>query len=192
MTREGEDGIIRMTCADCRCTCDDPWQGSLLCKQVHITKDAEISECGKYRYSLSRTWDRAKPLILWIMLNPSTADASVDDRTIKKIIKFSQRSGQFGGLLVGNLYAYRATDPSVMLRLGADKARGPKNIDRLHVMLGQAVGVVCAWGAPGGSSVPTWLRSDQYRLWCLGTNKNGSPCHPLYLKDSTEFQRWPG
>ena len=158
---------------------------------TNILKAADISECGTYRYRLSRIWDTSKPLALWIMLNPSTADADTDDNTIRKIVKFSRRDGQLGGLMVGNLFAFRSTDPKVMLRMGAHYACGPENVEQLHTMLAQAAVVVCAWGKPGGPSVPPWLRSDQHRLWCLGTCKCGSPKHPLYLRDDTEFLRWP-
>ena len=69
-----------------------------------------------YRYSLTRIWDNSKEKILFIMLNPSTADFKMDDPTIKKIVKFSDKWG-YGGIYVGNLYAYISTNPKKMFKL---------------------------------------------------------------------------
>jgi len=89
-----------------------------------VKKWAVLSRCGKYRFMLGRAWDEPdsaqdtdtgfgkwkRPLCVWLMLNPSTADHSQDDPTIRKCVGFSQRLG-CGGLIVVNLFAWRATDP---------------------------------------------------------------------------------
>jgi hypothetical protein len=75
-----------------------------------MIKDAIISQDEKYRYRLWRIWDQNLPTIFWIMLNLSTADANNDDPTIKKCIGFSEKLG-FGGMYIGNLYPFRATNP---------------------------------------------------------------------------------
>ena len=77
------------------------------------TRGAELSGCGRYRYKLWRIWDPDLPPILFVMLNPSTADANSDDRTIRRCVAFAKRDG-FGGLLVGNLFAYRTPYPRVL------------------------------------------------------------------------------
>jgi hypothetical protein len=76
---------------------------------AEIERTATISDCGRYRYTLGRTWSDEPP-VLFVMLNPSTADADVDDNTISKCIGFAKRWGH-GGITVVNLYAWRATNP---------------------------------------------------------------------------------
>lgn len=149
-----------------------------------MKRDAVISECGKYRYRLYREWGRAekKPL-LWIMLNPSTADANVDDPTIRRCIGFSKVWG-YGALWVGNLYAFRSTDPACLRYMGATEAHGPDNDRHLLAMSSESARIVCAWGAPGGTRVPLTLLSPG-GLWCLGKTKHGAPRHPLYVKGDT-------
>jgi hypothetical protein len=75
-----------------------------------MKKDAKLSDDKLYRYQLSRIWDETKPKVLFIMLNPSTADADVDDPTIRRVINFA-KSWNYGGVYVVNLYAFRSTDP---------------------------------------------------------------------------------
>ncbi|HEC24975.1 MAG TPA: DUF1643 domain-containing protein, partial [bacterium] len=74
---------------------------------------ANLSECRKYRYALWRTWDELKPCAMFIGLNPSTADETEDDPTIKRCINYSKDWG-YGGLCMVNLFAFRATSPSDM------------------------------------------------------------------------------
>lgn len=75
---------------------------------LEIKKDATISDCGKYRYRLSRIWEPGRPVATFVMLNPSTADATNDDATIRKCMGFARR-WNLGGIHVGNLFAYRAS-----------------------------------------------------------------------------------
>ena len=90
----------------------------------YTNKDAVLSECKKYRYMLRRVWDRTKPACLFIGLNPSTADATVDDPTIRRCVGFADSWG-YGELVVGNLYAFRATKPKDMFN--QDDPVGPFN-----------------------------------------------------------------
>lgn len=143
------------------------------------TKGAVISEDGRYRYSLWRAWDRSLEPLTFVMLNPSTADANVDDPTIRRCIGFAKRDG-FGGVRVVNLYAFRATQPKDMFR--AIDPVGPLNNDYFN--FGTAATVIAAWGA---HARPNRVR-DVMRLlrertvYCLGTTKDGSPRHPLYVR----------
>src|SRR5882757_2226662 len=77
---------------------------------LFLERDAVISDCGKYRYLLRRTWDHSKPRTLFVMLNPSTADAEIDDATIRSCIRLSKEMG-YGSFEVVNIFGLRATDP---------------------------------------------------------------------------------
>jgi hypothetical protein len=149
---------------------------------------AIISEDGIYRYELTREWDEGRHA-LWIMLNPSTADASQDDPTIRRCISFSQRWG-FGGLRVCNLFALRATDPKELL--GCPDPVGPENDDYILKNAELASCVHLAWGTKGAlkgraEAVVQLLRATgrQYLL-CLGTTKDGHPKHPLYIRSDVQ------
>ncbi len=156
-------------------------------------RSAEISACGKYRYTLWRSWAPVSGLsrcLSWVMLNPSTADASIDDPTIGRCIEFSQREG-FDHMVVVNLYAFRSTDPSALWQMGYVDAVGPVNAWHVVDAVASTDQTIVAWGNPGGGHMPQLLR-DAGPLWCLGTNKNGSPKHPLYLRGDTPLVRWEG
>jgi hypothetical protein len=151
---------------------------------------AVISDCGTYRYRLIRMWGFTLPTILWVMLNPSTADDKTNDPTIRRCIEFSKAWG-FGNMLVCNLFAYRSTDPSVLKRITRAEAEGPENTGHIVNACGQVSKIVCAWGAPGGAAMPDMLVPFADRLECLGVTKSGAPRHPLYLAADTPLQRWP-
>lgn len=161
-------------------------------EQRPVTRSAEISPCGKYRYTLWRSWAPVSGLskhVAWIMLNPSRADADIDDPTIKRCIEFSKREG-FDHMTVVNLFAYRSTDPNELWKLPRGAALGPDNSRHLIDAVTMTDKTICAWGNDGFYSVP-WFLKDTGPLWCLGTNKNGSPRHPLYLRGDTPLVRWP-
>ena len=151
--------------------------------QTDVRCEAEISACGLYRYSLRRVWDDSLPLALWIMLNPSVADATQDDPTIRRVVGFARAWGR-GGIVVTNLFAFRATDPEG-LKL-QDDPFGPAN-DSHVVDEAKACGlVVAAWGVGGGyrdagRCMVETLRAHGVQLHCLGVTKDGHPRHPLYL-----------
>jgi len=143
---------------------------------------ADISECGHYRYSLSRNWAWMAPLV-FVMLNPSTADATHDDPTIRRCIAFAKREN-CGGIQVVNLYAFRATSPKLLLESSRDIV-GPCNDAVLRSMAG-ATTVVCAWGANAPSDrarrVCEILDENSMCRVCFGLTKSGAPRHPLYVR----------
>jgi hypothetical protein len=114
--------------------------------------NATFSDCRKFRYTLTRVWDETKPIVAFIGLNPSTADESVDDPTIRRCIGFAKSWG-YGGLLMLNLYAYRATKPADMWaarKRGIDIIGGQRNwVDSLKEHSADCACVVAAWGNHG-------------------------------------------
>lgn len=150
-----------------------------------MEKDAVISECGRFRYSLSRVWNRDLPQGVFVMLNPSTADASEDDQTIRKCIGFGQRLGM-GGFEVVNLYAYRATDPKDLRSAGF--LVGPDNDRYITNAVRRATGpVICAWGAHArGLARPHQVQkllqsAGLQQAHALVLLKDGTPGHPVLL-----------
>src|SRR5699024_3303718 len=146
----------------------------------YMKKSAVFSDSGQYRYELRRIWDDAKPLVLFIGLNPSTADAKTEDNTSRVCINYAKRWG-FGGLLLGNLFAYRSTDRSVLYRV--DDPVGPENDVWLKNLEAEAKQVICAWGAPGhyrhrDKAVLGFLHDPH----CLVRLKSGHPGHTLYKR----------
>ncbi len=144
---------------------------------------ARFDGTGRYRYSLWRAWEPAPgPLCTWVMLNPSTADATQEDPTIRRCIGFARRWG-FGAIAIVNLFALRSTDPRALY---ADPAPvGELNDDAILEGAELAAMVVCAWGAHGqhlgrADHFRRLLRPYQPR--CLGVTKHGHPRHPLYLR----------
>ena len=155
--------------------------------QEPIIKTARLSADGIYRYRLTRSWGPGA-FLPFVMLNPSVADADVDDPTIRRCMGFARREGA-GGIIVVNLFALRATEPERLKEV--NDPFGPGNHDALYEAAIDAVTmdmpVVCAWGA--GGVVHGGYRSciDQFqragaRLVCLGKTKDGHPRHPLYVR----------
>jgi hypothetical protein len=150
-------------------------------------RSAVISECGTYRYELRRVWDESKPLVGWVLLNPSTADAESDDATLRRCMGFAAAWGA-GGVVLRNLFALRARDPR-RLAQHPDPV-GPDNDEHLARAAREDVLTVCGWGARQGSrpfEVVSMLRGHGARLRCLGTTKGGQPRHPLYLPASASL-----
>lgn len=159
---------------------------------MFVKKDAEISACGQYRYRLSRAWDTAMPQCLFVMLNPSTADADNDDPTIRRCIGFARAFG-CGSLSVVNLFAFRATSPTDMK--AAEDPVGPKNDTTILEEVIYANGpIICAWGAHGGfrgrdRCVLDIIKQASKTPTALKITKDGFPGHPLYLRsDSTPVE----
>jgi hypothetical protein len=143
-----------------------------------------------YRYMLWRQWDPELPKCTFVGLNPSTADETIDDPTIRRCINFAKGWG-YGRLQMLNIFAYRATDPLVM-RLAEDPI-GPDNDAWIAEAAAKSKLVIAAWGMHGA------YRDRQQRVeqlldfkdvWCLGKTKSGCPRHPLYLRASTEPEIW--
>lgn len=150
---------------------------------------AVMSPCGRYRYRLTRKWLMGEGMVLFVMLNPSTADAEADDPTIRRCIGFAQRWG-FQGLAVGNLFAWRATDPKD-LRTVHDPV-GIENDYHLTEMSMAAEATIAAWGVYGSyrgrdREVLPFLCDVEH----LGLTKQGRPRHPLYLRADTARTAMP-
>lgn len=152
---------------------------------------ATLSSCGRYRYDLLRRWDDRPPWVLFVMLNPSTADATSDDPTIRRCQGYARAWG-YGALRVANLFALRSTDPAG-LRCAADPV-GPKNDATIQRLSHAAPLTVAAWGAH-----PFALdraRDVARRLLlaphCLDRTRDGHPRHPLYLRRDLLPVPWEG
>ncbi len=157
-----------------------------------IEGSARFSRCGRYRTRLDRWWDRSRPAVLFIGLNPSTADAVRNDPTVRRCIGFAMRWG-FGGLVVANAFAWRSTDPAGLL--ATPDPVGPGNDPAIAAAAEECGKVVAAWGTHGG------LLDRQRRLvellapiaplWCLGRTREGFPRHPLYRPAASKLERFP-
>lgn len=159
-----------------------------------MEKDAVISDCGQHRYRLDRRWAEGE-ICTFVMLNPSTADASLDDPTIRRCIGFAQREG-CGALVVINLFSIRATDPVEIAR--APYPNGPLAARHSAEVLRAAKGpVICGWGshamALGQVGVMTDLiQAAGHAPQCLGTTKSGAPRHPLYIRKDAPLMPFVG
>ncbi len=141
---------------------------------------AVISECTKYRYWLER--DKGANPLVFVMLNPSTADAELDDPTIRRCRRFAVDNG-YTGIVVVNLYAYRATKPTDLFL--ADDPVGKEN-DRFISAAALIGDICCAWGANAdpvrAGQVVSLIGAAGGKSLCLGITTNGSPRHPLYVR----------
>lgn len=152
-----------------------------------MVRTAQISEDGRYRYMLGRSWG-AGHRARFIMLNPSTADASQDDPTIRRCIGFARRWG-LGGITVVNLYAYRATNPR---ELGdVEDPVGPENDRWIRWAVAGPGPVVAAWGVHGSPVRAGQVLRIAGDVECLGVTKAGAPRHPLYVRGDTELVSYP-
>jgi hypothetical protein len=159
-----------------------------------MEKYACISACGRYRYWLTRHWDQSLPVVIYIMLNPSIADADHDDPTLRRCINFARDQG-FGGLKIVNLFAWRSPDVDSLWDETKDVI-GPENDHTLHETLATAAAndtpVVAAWGANGDHKgradfVKEKAAALGIKLNCLGQTQRGHPRHPLYVKAAQRF-----
>ncbi len=154
---------------------------------------ARISECGAYRYTLGRQWDTGGRRVLWVMLNPSTADADVDDATIRKCVGFTKL---WGGteLEVVNLFALRSTQPAALY--GHPHAVGPGNNRALMDAFDdhRVTRIVAAWGNHGALEQRGKFVAHDLMLCygrsplCFGRTKSGQPKHPLYIPYTKELE----
>lgn len=159
-----------------------------------VMASAFLSECKKYRYSLTRIWDESKPKVMFVMLNPSTADGTQDDPTIRRCIGFAKSWG-YGGMHVCNLFAYRATDPKELLKV--DNPFGDQNIWVTRNLVDEVEIVVCAWG---NEPIIRKILKDKSpfvlidfclpKCHTLKESVNGTPMHPLYLSKELKPNKW--
>ena len=146
-----------------------------------MKSNAILSEDRKYRYVLSRIWDDDKPKVLFLCLNPSTADENTDDRTVTRCINFAKTWG-YGGLLIGNLFALRSTDSSKLY--SEEDPVGPENDQYLQELAKQASLIIAAWGDNGsymGRSTKVKAMFSNKGLKCFKINLSKEPKHPLYV-----------
>ena len=156
-----------------------------------ITRTATFSRCLDYRYTLERRWnsETADKRVVFVGLNPSTADHRVDDPTIRRCIGFA-RSWGYNVLTVVNLFAYRTPYPSE-LRKASDPI-GSSNSRHLGRVIRESDLVIACWGRHG-----SWQAQDKRlekrfkdRLNCLAINNDGSPAHPLYQRATVTPIPW--
>lgn len=154
-------------------------------------KSAILSPCGVYRYVLERWWGTNPDALVLLGLNPSKADAEIDDPTIRRCVDFADQLG-FGGLVMINAYAFRATYPRDMK--AAPDPIGPENDQYLTRHLAAVPWAVCAWT----DHVLPVRRDEILRLFAevgceprvFGLTKSGAPRHPLYLPREARPVRW--
>jgi hypothetical protein len=153
---------------------------------------AAFSRCETYRYLLWRVWNPDLPFWSFGMLNPSTADHMKLDPTVTRCCSRAQRGGA-GGLIVWNLFAYRATDPDDMKRAAQPVGSANERAIR-HAVAASAINIA-AWGADGAyrggaDNVLAMLAKDGVPLHALAFTAAGQPRHPLYLSAHLEPQPW--
>lgn len=154
-------------------------------------KTAHLSSCGRYRYSLTRKWG-PEASVGYIMLNPSTADASDDDPTIRKCIGFAKKY-EFGGIVVRNLFNFRSKSPTDLPKqldpIGDDGDKAIKSLPKECAL------IIVAWGNIHKllRNRATWAIATlgTANLFCLGINEGGSPKHPLYVPYNAPLLRFP-
>ena len=163
-----------------------------------MTGWAEISECGSYRYSLTRIIDpQQSESVIFIMLYPSTADATKDDPTLRKCIAFADRWG-YGKLVVVNLFAFRTSKP---LQIRTTPEASIINSEHVFNEMSSAGCIVCAWGNRGemSPSRPQVIREAASArgipLYHLGLTGLGNPKHPLargkhHIPYDQELEPW--
>jgi hypothetical protein len=154
-----------------------------------VDKGAHFSQDRKYRYALWRIWDKSKPLVMFVGLNPSTANEDENDATIRSVERLSKNNG-YGGFYMMNCFAYISTNPKGLI---IDIISTCVNDNLLEEIGLKCKDVVFAWGS--FSVVKETGRDAQLSKMfpnakVLFINKNGSPKHPLYCKTDTVFVNW--
>lgn len=164
-------------------------------ERTHMKGDADstalYSDCERYRYALSRSWEDGQKLA-FVMLNPSKATEVQNDPTVERCERRARALG-FGAFWVCNIFAWRDTDPYQMRK--AKAPIGPDNDATLLEAAAWADVLICAWGTHGahqgrGPEVETLLRDTGKPLHHLGLSKHGHPKHPLYISYQTQPEAW--
>lgn len=159
-----------------------------------ILRTAVISPCGTYRYSLTREDDMPRPdskgTVVFCLTNPSTADALIDDQTVKKGWKYTV-AWNYHRMIYVNVNCYRATDP--LLAKMPPPSVLTENDTHIRFAASQSDLFICAWGTNADPELVTralGVLKCQKPLYYLELSKYGIPKHPLYLKDNLLPQRW--
>ena len=149
-----------------------------------VPSGARFSGCRRYRHVLWRSWEPGTGSVVFVGLNPSTADASANDPTIRRCIGFARDWG-LGAMIMMNLFDARATDPAVMKRRRAPLSRTNDAVLVEHAR--RATLVVGAWGVHGthrgrAGAVRALLAEHRIEARCFGLTASGEPLHPLYQR----------
>ena len=158
-------------------------------------RGAHFSPCRRWRYRLWIEWNQDRPVMLWLLLNPSTADEIANDPTVERCQRRAHASG-FGSVGIANIFAWRSTDPAGLL--ATEDPVGPENDAAIIDMATRADLIVCGWGKHGsllgrGPAVEEMLRSRRairHKLHALKLNADGSPRHPLYVGYEAKPVAW--
>lgn len=153
---------------------------------------ADFSPCRRYRYRPWRTWDTSRPACMFLMLNPSTADEVDNDPTVERCERRARQMG-YGGLVVGNIFAFRSTDPAGLY--GEQDPIGPGNDVAILCAAEEAGIVICGWGGHGalhgrGEAVRRMLHKACIKTHYLELNGDGTPRHPLYVAYARKPTPW--
>lgn len=152
------------------------------------TVGAIFSDDRKYRYLLWRVFDGSKPMVMYVGLNPSTANENVNDATIKKLMKITKNNG-FGGFYMTNLFGIISSKPEILL---TDSDPIGDNNAFLHETAITSSAVVYCWGSfkqayKSGRVDQVMILLDQHNPLCIRKTKSGNPWHPLYCLDNEQF-----
>ncbi|WP_394178813.1 DUF1643 domain-containing protein [Yoonia maritima] len=153
---------------------------------------ALYSDCERYRYALTRSWDDTGKRVLFVMLNPSKATEVQNDPTVERCERRARTLG-FGAFRVTNIFAWRETDPHLMRK--ANDPVGPENDVVLLESVNWADQIIAAWGTHGehlerGAATAELLHKTGKPIFTLGLTKHGHPKHPLYISYTQQPMRW--
>jgi hypothetical protein len=153
----------------------------------YIDKGAIFSADKKYRYRLWRTWDNSKKAVLFVMLNPSTADENKLDPTVRRCLGYAIDWG-YGRLDVCNIFALRATNPKELYSSESPVGENPMiNIEHILIAAQECDKVIVAWGNHGchtnrGDHIIDILKQGKITPYFLSMTQKHQPAHPLYLE----------
>ena len=155
----------------------------------YVETGAIFSTDRRHRYALWRRWTRDLPALAFIGFNPSTADETKDDATIRRVVGFATRWG-YGSLYMVNLFSFCATHPDKLVPRKLETLTNDENDFWLDLITRCCDKAVIGWGALGALHGRSDMIRRQYKklLWCLGTTKNGEPFHPLYRPNATKLR----
>jgi hypothetical protein len=158
-----------------------------------MLRSAVLSNCSEYRYRLYREWDIEMPTVLFIMLNPSSANGDTDDPTTRRVINFAKQWG-YGKVYIGNLFPFICTDPQkykiAQKKKSALVVAATERRNQIHVkaMCKKASRVIYAWGH--NIRTPVWLEQLVHTPFCIALSKRQFPKHPLYLKKTLQPSKY--
>lgn len=152
----------------------------------NVKPDAFTSDCGTYRYWLTREWNKDLPRVMFVLLNPTSLDYETDDQTVRKCIGFAKGWG-YGSIEIFHLFSYITKDPEVLKNIidekGEEAAIGAENDEWIKVAVEKADLIVLGWGNNASyfksrrEKVLKLLKGKKVK--CLGTTAKKQPCHPI-------------